>query len=141
MKNHVVKVSFEINAPVKKVWDALTKPELVKQYFFGTTVDTDWKKGSPIFFRGSWEGKTYEDKGKILEINPQKHVAYSYWSSFSGIPDKPENYKTVIYDLEDQGNKTVLTLTQDNNSDEKSKEHSEQNWKMVFGGLKKLVES
>jgi uncharacterized protein YndB with AHSA1/START domain len=140
MKNYIVNISVQINAPVNKVWEALTKPELVKQYFFGTTVDSDWKVGSPIFFRGSWDGKSYEDKGKILEVTPLKHLAYTYWSSFSGLADIPENYKTVIFDLDGYGDQTVLMLTQDNNVDEKSKEHSEQNWKMVLDGLKKLVE-
>jgi uncharacterized protein YndB with AHSA1/START domain len=140
MRQHVVKFSVEIKAPVKKVWDALTKPDLVRQYFFGTNINTDWKAGSPIFFRGEWEGKSYEDKGKVLEVTPEKHVAYTYWSSLAGIPDIPENYKTVIYDLEKRGGHTILTLTQDNNADEKAKEHSEKNWRMVFEGLKKLVE-
>jgi uncharacterized protein YndB with AHSA1/START domain len=93
MEKRVAKVSIQIKAPIKKVWDALTKPELVKQYFFGTDIDTDWKRGSPIFFRGSWDGKAYEDKGRILEVTPERHVAYSYWSSFSGTPDAPENLR------------------------------------------------
>lgn len=41
-----------VKAPLNKVWDAIIKPELVKQYFFGTELVTTWKIGSPIFFRG-----------------------------------------------------------------------------------------
>ncbi|MBC7885478.1 MAG: SRPBCC domain-containing protein [Saprospiraceae bacterium] len=41
-----------IKASVAKVWDALTNPEVVKQYFFGTDLVTDWKVGSPIIFQG-----------------------------------------------------------------------------------------
>lgn len=33
--------SVVINAPCQRVWDALTKPELVKEYFFGTNLVTD----------------------------------------------------------------------------------------------------
>jgi len=37
MKNTITaKVNISINAPVPKVWDALIKPEIIKQYFFGT---------------------------------------------------------------------------------------------------------
>jgi uncharacterized protein YndB with AHSA1/START domain len=50
VKGLIAKVSIQINASSKAVWDALTKPALVKQYFFGTNVDTDWKRGSPSFF-------------------------------------------------------------------------------------------
>ena len=46
-----------INAPASKVWDALTKPEQIKQYMFGTEVTTDWKVGSPITYKGEWKGK------------------------------------------------------------------------------------
>ena len=53
--------TITINASTSKVWDALTKPELIKQYLFGTEVATDWQVGSPIRYRGVWEGKTYED--------------------------------------------------------------------------------
>jgi hypothetical protein len=58
----------------------------------------------------------------------------------SGKEDKPENYANVIYRITRSGNQTILTITQDNNADEKSRDHSQQNWNMVLQGLKKLVE-
>src|SRR5262249_53303486 len=87
------KVSATLNAPVTKLWEHLTKPELIKKYFFSTEVETDWKPGSLIYFRGAWQGKQYEDKGKILEVIPHQSLSYLYWSSFSGLPDHPENYQ------------------------------------------------
>ena len=132
--------SITIDAPVEKVWEALTKPELIKEYFFGTNTETDWTVGSPIRFFGEWEGKHYEDKGTILDIEQNKLIQYSYWSSMSGIEDKPENYIVVTYDLFEEAGKTTLTVTQENIPDEKMKEHSEQNWKTVLDGLKKLLE-
>src|SRR3982750_3806918 len=98
-KGLTAKTSVAIQAPVAKVWEGLTNPELIKKYFFGTDAETDWKKGSPIFFRGVWEGKPYEDKGFITDIVPEKFVSYTYWSSFSGAPDIPENYANVRYDV------------------------------------------
>ncbi len=62
----IAKASILINAPVLKVWDALTQPDLIKQYLFGTEVTTDWKIGSPITYRGIWQSKPYEDKDKVL---------------------------------------------------------------------------
>lgn len=59
----IAKVSATINAPIAKVWDALVTPEIIKRYFFGTTVVSDWKEGSSIIWKGEWEGKTYQDKG------------------------------------------------------------------------------
>ena len=60
IKNRLTK-SISINAPIAKVWDALTNPMIIKLYLFGTDVATDWKEGSPIFFRGNWHGKPYEE--------------------------------------------------------------------------------
>lgn len=136
----IAKQSITINAPTAKVWDALVNPETIKQYLFGTEVETDWQEGSPITYRGVWEGKPYEDKGKILTVEPEKRLVSTYWSPLSGIPDSPEYYKTVSYELTADNDKTHLTLTQDNNASEEEKAHSEQNWKMVLDGLKKVLE-
>jgi uncharacterized protein YndB with AHSA1/START domain len=141
MKNNFVgKAAITIDAPVEKVWEALTSPELIKKYFFGTNTQTDWKTGSPIRFSGEYEGKTYEDKGTILGIEQNKFLQYSYWSSMSGIEDKPENYVTITYRLQGDKNKTKLEITQENIPDEKMKEHSESNWQTVLKSLKQLVE-
>ena len=132
--------SFKLNASVSKVWDALTKPELVKQYFFGTEITTDWKKGSPIFYRGVWDGKPYEDKGHILDIEKEKFIRYDYWSSFSGTEDIPANYANISYELSQESGITILTIAQYGIKDQEALNHSEQNWVMVMDGLKKLVE-
>ena len=133
-------VSTDIHAPINKVWDALTRPEIIKQYFFGTNTFTDWKIGSPIKFKGEWEGKTYEDKGTILDIEKNKLIKYDYWSSISGIEDKPENYAVITYKLKEKDDLVNLTIIQENIPDEKMKEHSEENWQKVLNGLKNLLE-
>ena len=58
----------------------------------------------------------------------------------SGTEDKPENYVNVTYELLENNNATTLTITQENIPDEKTKEHSEENWRKVIGDLKKLLE-
>lgn len=141
MENLSLISSLTINAPAAKVWKALTDAAIVKQYFFGTNVKSDWKKGSPIIWEGEWDGKTYQDKGKILDIDPGKYVKYNYWSSMSGTEDKPENYANITYTLDETGGKTELTITQDNIKNKEAREHSEQNWQSIFGKMKEMVES
>jgi len=140
-KTLIAKATININVPTSKVWDALTKPDLIKQYMFGTQVTTDWKVGSPITYKGEWNGKAYEDKGKVLQIEPGKLLVSTFWSSLSGLSDVPENYKTVSYELSAEGRGTNLTITQDNNDSQEEANHSEQNWKMVLEGIKKLLEN
>jgi len=134
--------SVTIEAPRAKVWDALTNPEKVKEYMHGTNLSTDWKVGSPISWKGDWKGKSYEDKGKVLEVVPEKLLKNTHWSPMGGSEDKPENYHTITYELKEQGSKTVLTLTQDNNATQQEADKmAEDNWGPVLQGLKKTAES
>src|SRR5262245_19213385 len=134
------RASIFINAPVSKVWEALTDPQLIQQYLFDTKVTTDWKVGSPIIYRGMWEGKPFEDKGKVLEIEPEKLLVSSFLSASSGLPDEPENYHTVRYELASEGSGTQLTITQDNNKSAEEANHSTENWNIVLEGMKKLLD-
>ena len=138
--NITVKKSIIINAPAAKVWGALTNPELIREYFFGTETKSDWKVGSPITFEGEWQGEKYKDKGTILENVTNKRLKYNYWSSRSSGEDVSENYADITYELNEKDNKTELTITQENIPDEEMKQHSEENWKEVMEGLKALVE-
>ncbi len=139
-KGLIAKASISINAPAGKVWDALTNPEVIKQYMFGTNVISDWKEGSPIAWKGEWQGKKYEDKGIILKLEPEHLIQYSHFSPLSSKPDLPENYHTVTVELVSNGAETTVSLSQDNNETEQAREHSEKNWKMMLDGLKKLLE-
>lgn len=133
-------VSIIIDAPAAKVWDALTNPDMIKQYLFGTKAISDWKEGSDLTYKGVWEGKEYEDKGKIVKLEPGKILSTTYWSAFSGLPDTPENYQTVVYELAPQGGATQLTITQGNIPTEQARDHSAQNWNTVLDSMKKLLE-
>jgi uncharacterized protein YndB with AHSA1/START domain len=138
--NLIAKESISLEAPIKKVWEALTQPEWIKKYFYGTQAISDWKKGSTLVWKGEWQGKQYEDKGIIEEIEPPRHLRYTYLSSMSGKADAPENYAHVTYELTEDGERTLLTISQDNVENEKSKEHSEQNWGFVLESLRKVLQ-
>ena len=138
--NLIAKSSIEIEAPVARVWDALTNPEIIKQYFFGTNAISDWQVGSPLEFRGQWEGKPYVDKGVILQSQPEKLFQYTYYSSFSKLPDSPENYANISYELNEEDGLTTLTVKQENVANEEARKHSEENWSHVLTSLKNLLE-
>lgn len=143
MKTKAVKKKIRISASVQEVWNAITDPEIVKQYFFGTNVESEWKEGKPIIYSGSWEGKSYQDKGEILEIEEEKLLSHTYWSSMDGAPDTPENYYTVTYSLDEKGDdETILTVTQEGeNMSKESAHHSGKNWEHVLEDMKRLLEA
>jgi len=136
---YIAKKSVTIPASAEKVWKALTDPVMIKQYFFGTEAVSKWKVGSPIVFRGVWEGKPYEDKGTILALEKGKLLKYNYWSSFSGTEDVAANYANIIYSLTPDNGNTVLTITQDNCKSAEARDHSVKNWSMVLDNLVKLL--
>ena len=135
-------VSVVVDASRERVWDALTDPDLIREYFFGTTVTTDWKVGNSITFAGEWKGRPYADKGEILELRPYEELAYSHWSPMSGTEDAPENYHVVEIALGDAGGGTKVTLTQSNlngevtDADRSGRADYEKNWKLMLDGLK-----
>jgi uncharacterized protein YndB with AHSA1/START domain len=133
------KVQCTIHAPIEKVWDGLTNPEWVKKYFFGTTLVTTWQPNSPIYFRGEWEGKPYEDKGTVLKFEPNKMLVYNYHSSWSDLEDRLENRQIITYRVKSKGNSTILTISQSNIDTLEKKIHSAQNWAGLLKELKKIM--
>jgi len=132
--------SILIRAPRKDVWEAVTQPDLVRKYFFGTLLTTDWSVGSSITFRGEWQGKAYEDLGTVCEFDPPRSLSFNYWSSFSGIEDKPELRQLIRYDLADEDGGVRVTIQQSNVDTQERADHSAKNWQTVLEGLKSLVE-
>jgi uncharacterized protein YndB with AHSA1/START domain len=130
-----------VSASRDRVWDALTKPDIVKQYFFGTNLVTDWKVGSPLYFRGEWEGKAYEDRGTVLSFQEGTSLSFDYWSGFSGLEDRQELRQIIRYDVEETDGGVKVSVHQSNVDTQARADHSAKNWSGVLEGLKKLVES
>ena len=145
MSQATAQVTRVIEAPIGEVWEAITTPELVRTFFMGAEVESDFRVGSPIRFRGRFKGQAYEDKGEILAAEPEKKLSFSHYSPLSGVPDTPENYHVVTYVLTPEGQQTRVTLTQSNlkggvkRSDEEHRAEYEKNWAGVLAGLSKAV--
>ena len=141
------RATVEIRASRADVWRALTDPNEIKRYFMGDAdVHTDWKVGSPITFRGEWNGQTFEDKGEIVTFEPEREIAYSHFSPMTGKPDEPENYHLVDITLGGDDGSTTVTLEQSNltggvtEEDEQNRAAFEQNWQDMLDKLKSTTE-
>ena len=139
-ENHVATSVTMIDAGPERVWDVITDPAAVKEFMFGATLQTDWRVGSPITWQGEWEGKPFQDKGRILEVEPGRKLVYTHFSPLSGQEDRPENYHTLEWTLEDQGGTTRVTLAQDNNPSEEAAAHSKGMWDKLVADVKALAE-
>ncbi|BCW81193.1 SRPBCC domain-containing protein [Pseudarthrobacter sp902506025] len=139
-ENHVATSVTMIDAGPERVWEVITDPAAVKEFMFGATLQTDWRVGSPITWQGEWEGKPFQDKGRILEVEPGRKLVYTHFSPLSGQEDKPENYHTLEWTLEDQDGATKLSLSQDNNPSEEAAAHSKGMWDKLVADVKALAE-
>lgn len=140
MADHVATAEIEISASPEQVWTALTDPERIRKFMFGSQVETDWLPGHSIVWKGVYEGKEYADKGEILEVEPGRRLRVTHFSPLSGQPDVPENYHTLTYELEERGSVTHVSLSQDNNATEEEAEHSAGMWAKMLADLKENVE-
>ena len=140
MKTFEATVSVFINASPGKVWETLTDPESIKHFMYGADIDTDWKEGSKIVYTGEYEGKTYEEKGEILKAVPGKELKTTNFSSISQEEDKPENYATVHYQLEEKNGGTEFSVTQGNIKSEDGIAISRASWEGVLELFKRTVE-
>ncbi len=141
LKDLTLKKQITVNASADAVWDVLVNPSKIKQYLFGTKTVSDWMEGSEIKFTGEWDGKTYTDKGTILVLRKNSVFHYSYYSSFSPLPDLPENYSTIKFTLIPSGSTTVLQLEQLGFPDENALSHSDSNWDSIAAQMKQIAET
>ncbi|MFQ3916674.1 SRPBCC family protein [Leptospira kirschneri] len=139
-ENLILRKKISIQASISKVWNGLINPEVIKLYLFGTQTISDWKVGSSIVFTGEWNGKKYKDHGTILKLEKESLFQYNYWSNFSGVPNVPENYSILTFELNPEGNFTSLSLTQENFPNPAAYEHSDVGWDQALNILKEVLE-
>lgn len=139
MKGLLAVAEITIEAPRDRVWIALTDPVQIKQYMFGSDVEANWEVGEPIRWKGEWQGKSYEDKGEVIEVVKPLRLSVTHFSPLSGAEDRPENYHTIVYELAEHDGNTELRLTQDGNASEQEAVHAKENWMSMLDGLKRLV--
>jgi uncharacterized protein YndB with AHSA1/START domain len=136
--------TIKINAPATRVWEALTNPELVKLWQYGSTLTTTWEPGSPIRFRAAWNDQVFEQWGHVMEYSPNNSLKYSLFAPQPGLTDCPENYFFMTYRLEEAHGKTTLSIIQDDprpgNQLEAQQENEEETESPILLGLKALVE-
>ena len=144
MTGKLATAEVDVAATPERVWSALTDPDQIKEYMFGSVVSTTWEVGSPITWDGEYEGRPYQDKGEVLTYDEPHVLSVTHYSPMMGQPDEPENYHTLVYTLTATGSGddqvTHLDLTQDGNESDEQAEQFSQHWQQMLDGLKAQVE-
>ncbi|NOS90350.1 MAG: ATPase [Cyclobacteriaceae bacterium] len=129
-----------INASKQRVWDTLTKPELIKLWQYGSNVLTDWQVGSKIEFVTEWEDKIFKQWGTVLSFSPAESLSYSLFAPRPGVEDKPENYFVMKYVLTDAGDQIKLEIIQEDNRPHAVQEEPQGEENPILQGLKRVAE-
>jgi uncharacterized protein YndB with AHSA1/START domain len=133
--------TLKINATRQKVWDTLTKPEFVKLWQYGSELLTSWEVGSDIKFSTAWEGKVFEQWGKVLEVNATESLKYSLFAPRPNLEDKPENYFLMSYVLTDENGQTKLEIIQEDNRPHATQEAPQGEENPILKLLKQIAET
>src|SRR4030095_8124357 len=138
----IVNKTVRVNADISKVWNAFTDPEKTKEFMFTARVESDWKVGSPILWKGTKDDKEIVFvKGNILNIEPGMVLQYTAFGPNGKLKDTLENYTRVTIKFTPDNGSTILTITQDNfGGDETRYSEANSGWDYAIKGLKELVE-
>lgn len=130
-----------IQATVEKVWDTITNPISVKLWQYGSDLLTTWEIGSDIIFSTEWEGKIFEQWGKVLDFRPCELVKYSLFAPRPDLEDKPENYFIMSYFLTNENGYIKLEIIQEDNRPGAVQEEIQGEENPVLLSLKQLAET
>lgn len=142
-ENKSIHLQILINTSAQNIWAALTQPELIGKWMLDTPVEilTEWREGGTLLERGDLHGLAFENRGRIRRFDPPNELEYTHWSTLSIVPDLPENYSIVRFDLQETVNQTLLTLTIGNLLTFEILKHMEFYWKTALHLLKEVAES
>lgn len=137
-RSHFVYVTVIRTTPAK-LWDALTNPEFTGQYWFGTRVESAWKKGSP--WKLTYPDGRVADSGEILEADPPRRIVIRWQNEWK--PElKAEGPSLCTMELEPMGRAVKLTVThQMERPDSKMITAVSGGWPLILSNLKSLLET
>jgi uncharacterized protein YndB with AHSA1/START domain len=142
MNNNPIVVEDTINAPIEKVWQALTDKEQMKLWYFDIP-DFELKIGYVFNFYEPGKNKKFHHQAIVKEIIPNHKVQHT-WTH----PSHSKGESLLTWDLESLDNKTKVKLTHEGKENfadagkNFERESYEAGWKEIVGdSLKSYLEN
>ena len=130
-----------IASTAERVWEALTRSEFTSQYFFGRTVESNWKQDAPWSLRKP-DG-TIDVQGVVRECDPPHKLVVTW--NVEGPPELKDLPESIIsYEIEAVAERVVrLTMTEAHPTPIPAYllEGGRRGWPMILSGLKSLLET
>ena len=133
-----VYVTFIRTTP-EKLWSALTDPAQMKEYWLGSQIKTEWKKGAA--WQLVYPDGRITDTGEILELDPPCRMVLRWRNEFR--PElKAEGFALCAIDVEPLDKAVKLTITHSiERSPSKFIEAVSGGWPKILSNLKSLLET
>ena len=139
----MIEYSLVIDATPEKIWEYLTKPDLMKLWMgdpeLNLAIETDWTVKGPITVKG-FHHVGFENKGVVEIFEKNSQLKYTGLNSISRLPDRPENYTSTTFTLEPMDGQTRLAVTVENFPTDSIYRHYNFYWRGAINSIKKLAE-
>ena len=132
---HVV----HIRTTPEQLWQALTRPELTRQYYYEMEIRSAFTPGADIEYVRQEAGGTITQvvAGKVLQVEPNRRLVHTF--TFAAVADEPTR---VTYELEPVGDVVRLTMTHEGfDGETETYRMVRGGWAPIFDGLKTLLET
>jgi uncharacterized protein YndB with AHSA1/START domain len=137
-RSQFVYVTFIRTTP-EKLWEALTDPKFIRQYWFDMTIESGWTKGSP--WKMLRPDGTLSDSGEILEIDPPRRMVI-HWQNQWKPELQAEGPSRCTIELEPRDGAVKLTITHEiDRPESKMIVAVSGGWPSILSNLKSLLET
>jgi uncharacterized protein YndB with AHSA1/START domain len=128
-----------IRTTPEKLWDALTKPEFQRIYWFGTAHEREMEAGAP--WKMVFPDGTVADTGEVLEADRPRRLVLRWRNEFR--PElKAEGFSRATFEIEPAGAQVRLTVRHEMEGDGTKFIAAVSNgWPKVLSSLKSLLET
>ena len=115
-----------IQTTPEHLWEALTESDFTTQYYYASTIESDFKPGSD--FRMTLPDGTEAIRGEVVEAEPGKRLVTTFDARWDdGVAaDEPSR---ISWDIEPQGESVKLKVTHDGFAGET------ETYRQVAGGM------
>jgi uncharacterized protein YndB with AHSA1/START domain len=128
-----------IRTKPQTLWTALTHPDYTRQYWVGSTQQSEWKAGA------SWrlfspDGRL-TDSGTVLEIDPPQRMVLAWRNEF--LPElRAEGYSRCSFEIERRGELASLCVKHEmERANSKLIAAVARGWPIILSSLKSLIET
>ena len=124
----------QIRTTPAKLWEALTNPDFIQQYWFGCRNTSTWQEGDIIESRDP-DGELAW-RGKILKSVPEQEVVFT----FDHLTDEPPS--TVRFEIETLTDSVQLTIIHEDFPEVSAiRDRVKNGWPSIIEGIKALLET